>query len=84
MFIRQITIEGVQGDVEIIRTESGAIVAANDIEVLVERTASSEERFGVAYNAAKVICGETKRGEPNATNSMIHDVMREIERVAGC
>jgi hypothetical protein len=84
MFIKQITIEGVEGDVDITRTEGGAIVSANDVEVLVARTASREERFEVAYNAAKIICGETKRGEPNATNSMIHDVLQEIERVAGC
>jgi len=84
MFIKQLTIEGVEGDVEITRTERGAIVSANDVEVLVENTASREERFEVAYSAAKIICGETKRGEPNATNSMIHDVLREIDRVAGC
>ena len=84
MFIKQITIEGVEGDVEIKHTDRGAVVIANDVELEVERNASREERFTVAYNAAKVICGTTKRGEPNATNSMIHDVLNEIERVAGC
>ncbi|MCL4742268.1 MAG: hypothetical protein KJZ54_08700 [Phycisphaerales bacterium] len=84
MFIKQIVIEGVEGDVEIRRTEHGAVVIANDIEVEVARDDSREERYAVAYNAAKVVCGTTKRGEPNATNSMIHDVLNEIERVAGC
>lgn len=84
MFIKQVVIEGVEGDVEVRRTESGAVVIANDVEIEVARDDSREERYAVAYNAAKVICGTTKRGEPNATNSMIHDVLSEIERVAGC
>lgn len=84
MFIKQIVIEGVEGDVEIRRTEHGAVVIANDVEIEVARDDSREERYAVAYNAAKIVCGTTKRGEPNATNSMIHDVLNEIERVAGC
>lgn len=84
MFIKQITIEGVIDDVTIRHTESGAIVSANDINVEFDRDADREERFGIAYNVARIICGETKRGDPNATNSMIHDILREIERVAGC
>jgi len=84
MFIKQITIEGVEGDVEIRHTDRGAVVIANDVEIEVGRDDSREERFTVAYNAAKVICGTTRKGEPNATNSMIHDVLNEIERVAGC
>jgi hypothetical protein len=84
MFIKQIVIEGVEGDVEIRRTERGAVVSANDVEIEVARDDSREERYAVAYNAARVVCGTTKRGEPNATNSMIHDVLNEIERVAGC
>jgi len=84
MFIKQIVIEGVEGHVEIHRTERGAVVIANDVELDVDRGDSREERYAVAYNAAKVVCGTTKRGEPNATNSMIHDVLSEIERVAGC
>ena len=84
MFIKQIIIEGVDGDVAITRMEcgSGAIVSANDVDVLVTRNASRKDLFEVAYNAARIICGETDEGEPNATNSMIHDVMREIERIA--
>tara|TARA_R110000782_G_scaffold30348_7_gene75534 strand:- start:1240 stop:1494 length:255 start_codon:yes stop_codon:yes gene_type:complete len=84
MFIKKIVIEGVEGDVEIIRTETGAVVAANDIEAEIDRDMTREDRYAVAWNAAKVICGTTKRGEPNATNSMIHDVLDQIDRVAGC
>jgi len=87
MFIKQIVIEGVEGDVEIRRTERGAVVIANEVEIPVDRDDSEGDRaarYAVAWNAAKVLCGTTKRGEPNATNSMIHDVLIEIERVAGC
>lgn len=83
MFIKQITIEGAEGDVEIIRVDRGAVVVANDVEEFVGAHDSREARWGVAYNAAKVLCGATQSGEPNATNSMIHDVLNEIERVIG-
>ncbi len=83
MFIKRIVIEGVEGDVEIRRTERGGVVIANGVEIEVARDDSSEDRYSVACNAAKVLCGTTQRGEPNATNSMIHDVLNEIERVTG-
>ena len=54
------------------------------MNIEVERSDDREYRFAVAYNAAKLIYGVDRRGEPNATNSMIHDVISEIERVAGC
>ena len=84
MFIKKIVLEGADGDVEISRTDDGATVAAHDVEITVRRDDPREERYGVAYNAAKVLCGTTKRGEPNATNSMIHEVLDLIDRVAGC
>jgi hypothetical protein len=84
MFIRQIIIEGVEGDVAIKRTERGAEVIANDVSFDVDRNDTREERCGVAWNVTRVLCGEAKRGEPNATNSMIHDVLMEIERIAQC
>lgn len=84
MFIKRIVLEGVEGDVEITRTERGAAVAANEVEAEVGRDDSPEERCAVAYNAARVLCGTTRRGEPNATHSMIHEVLDLIDRVAGC
>jgi len=48
MFIKQITIEGVEGDVEIRHTDRGAVVIANDVEIEVGRDDSREERFTVA------------------------------------
>ena len=88
MFIKQITIEGVEGDVEIRHTERGAVVIANEVEIEVDREDFLHQNrkadvYTVAYNAARVICGTLRNGEPNATNSMIHDILREIERVAG-
>jgi len=83
MFIKQIVMEGVEGDVEVRRVDGGAMVIANDIERFVALNASDRERWEIAWNAAKVLCG--MRGElPNATSSMVHDIQREIERVAGC
>lgn len=84
MFIKQIVLEGIEGDVEIHHTDYGAQVIANDVVAEVARSDSHEERFGVAWNAAKVLCGTTRKGEPNASNSMVWDVLREIDRVAGC
>ena len=85
MFIKQITIEGVEGDVEIMHTDDGALATEGD-RILCElrRDEDDEARFAKAREVAKVVCGTTDGGEPNATNSMIHDVLRELERVAGC
>lgn len=85
MFIKQITIEGVEGDVEIIRIENGALVTSgNRIICEVSENEYRESRFEKACEVAKIVCGTDRKGQPNATNSMIHDVLREIERVAGC
>jgi hypothetical protein len=84
MFIKQITIEGVEGDVEILHIEGGALVTSgNAILCEVRAEEDRESRFTKACEVAKVVCGRDRRGRPNATNSMIHDVLNEIERVAG-
>lgn len=93
MFIKQITIEGVEGDVEILRIDGGALVTisggGNEILCEVRCDEDRDTRFWKAYEVAKVVCGrcrnrKTKKEIPNATNSMIHEVLAEIERVAGC
>jgi hypothetical protein len=52
MFIKTIVIEGADGDVEISHSETGATVAAHDVEIAVRRDDPREERYSVAYNAA--------------------------------
>lgn len=97
MFIKSIVIEGVRGDVEITRTEEGALVteeyfttgrfgAKRKTRVVCEvwRNEERDERFAKALEAAKAVCGTSAKGEVIATNSMVHDVLSEIERVAGC
>ena len=84
MFIKQMVIEGACGDVEIRHTDSGALVIANDVEIEIGRGDSREEFHALAYNAAKVVYGTDRRDRPKATNSMIIDVLAEIERVTGC
>jgi len=85
MFIKQITIEGVEADIEIMRTDDAALVTeGNRIICEVLRDEDREQRYWKAHEVAKTVCGPSRNGEPNATNSMIHDVLREIERVAGC
>ena len=87
MFIKQITIEGVEGDVEIIRLDSdgGALVTSgNRVLCEVREDEHRDSRFEKAFEVAKIVCGTDRKGRPNATNSMIHDVLNKIERVAGC
>ena len=90
MFIKQITIEGVEGDVEILRIDNGALVTSgNDILCEIRADEDREKRYWKAYEVARIVCGQvrdrrTRKMVPNATNSMIHDVLNEIERVAGC
>ncbi|MFG0243786.1 MAG: hypothetical protein ACF8R9_13450 [Phycisphaerales bacterium JB054] len=84
MFIKRIVLEGVEGDVEISRTEGGAVVAANDVETEVRSIDTREDRYAVAHAATEVLCGTTARGTLNATNSMVHEVLDLIDRIAGC
>lgn len=83
MFIKTIVIEGVEGDVEISRIEGGALVTAGAQIVCDMRCYDApEERFRKATLAAKAILGTDRKGRVNATNSMIEEVRREMERVA--
>ena len=85
MRIKGIVIEGANGEVTINRTFSGATVVVNhDIVCEVGRQEDREARLVKALRAAEFVYGRSKRGGPNATNSMVHDVLDAIDRVAGC
>ncbi|HRQ75577.1 MAG TPA: hypothetical protein PK098_06620 [Phycisphaerales bacterium] len=90
MLIKQITIEADRGtggtdDIEILRIERGALVTCgNRIVCEVREDEPREARFEKACEVAKLVYGTDRKGRANATNSMIHDVLNEIERVAGC
>ncbi len=85
MFIKSIVIEGVEDNVEIARTDAGALVTAgNRVICEMGRSEDREARYAKACEVAKVVLGTDRRGRPAGTNSMIHDVLQEIERVAGC
>ncbi len=84
MTIKQITIQGVDGDVEIHAADYGAQILFDETCLELARGASDEERWTAATATAKAIYGADRHGRPNATNSMIHSVQTEIERVAGC
>ena len=83
MFIKTMTLEGVEGDVEIRHTETGALVIANDEVATFDRTDSGDDRFAVARAACLVLLGATDDGDEIATVPMINEVLRQIERVAG-
>ncbi|MCB9858480.1 MAG: hypothetical protein H6818_22610 [Phycisphaerales bacterium] len=84
MQIKQTTIGGIDGDVTIMRSDAGATIRAKSLEVDVGRNTDRDQRYDIARRVARAVYGTARRGEPNATNSMIHDILREIERVAGC
>lgn len=87
MFIKQLTLEGVDGDVQMVRTEDGVSISTDDFEVEIPHGAGGDERWNVAYDAAKVLCGVIERGpksgEPNASKSMIFDIMEMLDRLLG-
>ena len=73
--------------VEIIGTDDGALATIGaQIIAHVGRHESPEDRFAKASEVAEFICGTDPRGpgHPNATNSMIRQVLRAIERIPGC
>ena len=94
MTIKTIVIEGIDQDISIRRTERGAEVTIEqhtrragkqDICIAhIARDENRESRYAKATEVAKLVYGTDRHGRPAATNSMIHDVMNEIERVAGC
>ena len=94
MNIRTIVIEGIEKDVKISRTERGAEVTLEqntrhagrqDICIAhIARDENRESRYAKATEVAKVVYGTDPRGRAAATNSMVHEVLTEMERVAGC
>ena len=94
MNIKTIVIEGHEKDVKISRTERDAEVTIEqntrhagrqDICIAhIARNEDREARYAKAVEVAKVVYGTDRRGRAAATNSMVHDVLNEMERVAGC
>lgn len=93
MKIKTIEIEGKDHDVIIRRTARGADVfqiAANDASrtekriAEIDRLTPREDIFRQATRVAGVVYGTDRRGRADATNSMIHDVLDQIQRVADC
>lgn len=91
MTIRTITIDGEAGTVTITRTERGATAAVTpsaggkySIIARFDTDEPRDARYAKALEVAKAMYGSDRRGRVAATNSMVHDVLNEIERVAGC
>jgi len=94
MKIKHIVIEGSEEDITVRSTADGATASVVRMsraqgrfdKVIAEfrRDESREARYAKACIVATHVYGTDRHGRPAATNSMIHDVMNEIERVAGC
>ncbi len=94
MNIRTLVIEGHAQDVTISRTQRGAEVTieqhtrrAGRQAICIAHIARDEDRqarYAKAAEVAKVVYGTDQRGRAAATNSMVHEVLSEMERVAGC
>ena len=94
MNIKTIVIEGHEKDVKISRTQRGAEVTIEqntrhagrqDICIAhIARDEDREARYAKAAEVAKFVYGTDRQGRAAATNSMVHDVLNEMERVAGC
>jgi hypothetical protein len=50
----------------------------------IDRDDDSEKRFEQALLASRYVYGLDRHGRAAGTNSMIHDVMNVMERLAGC
>ena len=93
MKIKHIVIEGSEEDITVRATTDGATASVVRMsraqgrfdKVIAEfrRDESREARYAKAAEVAKHD-GQDRRGQAAATNSMVHDVMNEMERVAGC
>lgn len=94
MKIKHIVIEGSEEDITVRATTDGATASVVRMsraqgrfdKVIAEfrRDESREARYAKAAEVAKHVYGRDARGQAAATNSMVHDVLNEIERIAGC
>ena len=94
MKIKHIVIEGYEEDITVRATADGAAASVVRLtraqgrfdKVLAEfrRNESRDARYAKAVEVAKHVYGRDRRGHAAATNSMVHDVLNEMERVAGC
>ena len=94
MKIKHIVIEGSEEDITVRATADGATASVVRMsraqgrldKVIAEfrRDESREYRYAKAVEVAKHVYGRDRRGQAAATNSMVQDVLNEIERVAGC
>jgi len=94
MNIKTIIIEGVNQDITMARTNHGAEVTieqhtSNEGKhvVCIAHIARDEDRmsrYAKAVEVAKLVYGTNRRGDVAATNSMVHEVLGEMERIAGC
>ena len=85
MYIRSIEIDGVEENVTFAHTDEGVLATAgNRVLFEMKRTEDRESRWAKALIAAVPILGTDKQGRPAGTNSMIHEILTELERVAGC
>lgn len=85
MTIKSIVIEGMEGDIDISRTTTGAHAMLGHVCIAhITREETAESRYAKAKVVAGAIYGTGRKGNVNATNSMIHGVLQEMERVAGC
>ena len=85
MKIKAITIEGHKGDVQIHANDKGAFVIHGLLCIAAfDRREPGEARYPKALEVAKAVFGTDRQGRANATNSMVHEVIDAIERVAGC
>ena len=87
MFIKQLTIQGLIEDIEIARTDDGALVTVGNRVVCEVLRRDDRERWrDHATNVAALIYGRHPRrpDQVQATGSMIFDVQCLLERVAGC
>lgn len=94
MNIKTIVIEGINQDISIRRTTGGAEatieqqteqLGLQDICIAhITREEDAQSRYAKARVVATHVYGTDRHGRPAATNSMVHDVLNAIERVAGC
>ena len=94
MKIKHIVIEGSEEDITVRATADGATASVVRMsraqgrfdKVIAEfrRDESREARYAKACIVATHVYGTDRRGRAAATNSMVHEVLTEMERVAGC
>ena len=84
MFIKQITLDGVEGDVTIeTGMGTGVEIRWGDEKIILLANADDFKFDNAVQRIGEALCGRTSDGQLNATNSMLDEIRTLLDKMLG-